>query len=347
MAYSAGTATDRQQLMTLLVAFLTANGWIVDFNAVSTTGRLSIHKNNVFIHFANDSVIRTAPSGWGLGTFTDNMVVAAQSTSYNSGNSANYFNHPGTLVTSFADADRSEMGQLGANIPYEFHTGSGGDPSYVYIVCKPVGDTYVHMMFGEISKITSFNGGEFLMSTGWSFYSQSGQNYPSTTHKTFLKSDGGGGTPASMRMADVTLSPSSMLSLDSSSFVPSNIIGNGTVAFYGLGLGYSGHILSAGKVKASGVNVLVNVPIIINLNPANASNDWQRLGEIPNLRYCSMEGRSPGENVINGADTWIYYPFYRKGAVRSSIDNTLSGGTTYTTEGGSSWNAGFAIKKVP
>lgn len=45
-------------------------------------------------------------------------------------------------------------------------------------------------------------------------------------------------------------------------------------------------------------------------NPINTA--WKLLGHIPDVRFCSMEGREPNETITIGGDTWHLFPMFRK-----------------------------------
>lgn len=343
MAYSSGTATDRENLLALLKTFAVAEGWTADVDTIVTNGRLSLSKNNCYVHFDTASETRSHPSNWGIANPTDNLIVAAQATAYTS--ATNYYGHTNSLVTSFSDANRAELRRLDTNFGYEFYSGGVGDPDYIAIICEAKSNEYVHLMFGDISKNGSFTGGEFLLNTEWEWWGQRAQDPGATAHDSFLGLDDLA-TSSTFFINDSNIHASRRLRLDSDEFIPVNIVAHGSIDSSSYSQSINAHIIPAGRVGPSGITPLYAVPLYISLQDALSSSDYLYLGDIPNLRLCSLEGREAKDELTIGSDTWVVYPFVKKGSVRQLIDNSSAGGTIWTNEGPSSGNAGFSIKKI-
>lgn len=340
MAFETGTASDRNDLLSKLKTFAENNGWTTDLDTISSDGRLSIHINNVYIHFDTTSENRAFPTNWGLSDETDNIIVAAQSSSYNSGNAVNYYGHPDSLVTNFVDSNRAELRRLDTSFGYQFFSGGAGDPDYIYMVVEGKADQYTHLMFGDIDKAGSYTGGEFMLNTKWQWWSQVSQGYLSSQHNSFL---GSGITTSSTFFVDesTTIHPDRSVLLDIQTFSIANIVSIGLAT-----RSFNAHIIPTGQIGPSGITPLFSIPVMISLQDALSSDDYLYLGEIPNMKLCSLAGRSARDEVTIGADTWVLYPFMKNGSVREIIPDSSSGGTIWQNEGPSSGNAGFAIKKV-
>lgn len=80
---------------------------------------------------------------------------------------------------------------------------------------------------------------------------------------------------------------------------------------------------------------LMPIPfILINSSSFSARLRW--LGTYPNVRKCSVEGFSPGDEVSYGGETWVLFP-----TLRSTDNNQLR--VDYSITSG---RTGFAYKKV-
>ena len=85
----------------------------------------------------------------------------------------------------------------------------------------------------------------------------------------------------------------------------------------------------------SGAIALGPLPVIMLNGTSNAANAIH-IGSFPNVRFCSMEGYNPGDEVTFGSDTWTVFPMLRKAAL-----STFGGNNVVT-----SMTNGYAYKKV-
>lgn len=83
-----------------------------------------------------------------------------------------------------------------------------------------------------------------------------------------------------------------------------------------------------------------------NKTPSMSNNPWRLTGHTPDLRLISMDGRSPGETVTIGSDTWHIIPLHNMDADRST---TTAAYTNFLTAGAAPNNdsglMGFAFKQ--
>lgn len=61
----------------------------------------------------------------------------------------------------------------------------------------------------------------------------------------------------------------------------------------------------------SGAIALGPLPVVLINGTTNAAQAIH-VGSFPNVRYCSMEGYNPADEVVMGADTWMIFPMLRK-----------------------------------
>lgn len=61
----------------------------------------------------------------------------------------------------------------------------------------------------------------------------------------------------------------------------------------------------------SGAIALGPLPVIL-LNGTTVAAQALHIGSFPNVRYCSMEGFNPADEVTMGSDTWMIFPMLRK-----------------------------------
>ena len=82
----------------------------------------------------------------------------------------------------------------------------------------------------------------------------------------------------------------------------------------------------------TGGRPLIAIPLIYQ-----ESNLFTHLGNFPDVRYCSMDGVEPGDEIVVGSDTWTFFPMMQKGnienmwfnAQRTSAPNTGQLGIAY------------------
>ncbi len=114
-------------------------------------------------------------------------------------------------------------------------------------------------------------------------------------------------------------------------------VDNGPVYSGNTGAGYklATAALGATPMPFSGAVSLMPLPFVVT-NGGGSGNHGVWCGQFPNVRYCSMEGHNPGDEITYAGETWKLFPWTKK------TDNNLLN-DSYTVSSGS---AGFAYKKV-
>ena len=149
MAFSAGIANTRSDLIGAFLTFATANGWTVNVNAgIDTNIGASIQNGTVHAHFRWSS--------------TADDIALYQSLGFTPGSNA--WDHPddsgnGTITTNLLN-ERSiqDMG----NGPFNFFFFAQLSPLALYGVAEIVPGQFRHWGIGQLRKIGDWIGGEFV-----------------------------------------------------------------------------------------------------------------------------------------------------------------------------------------
>jgi len=80
---------------------------------------------------------------------------------------------------------------------------------------------------------------------------------------------------------------------------------------------------------------LMPLPFVIT-NGGGTGNFGTWCGQFPNVRYCSMTGHNPGDEITFAGETWKLFPWLKK------TDNSVLNDASIVASG----TAGFAYKKV-
>lgn len=158
--FQTGSETSVPNLLNTLAAFCVANGWTQNFNAVEGSGR-RVHlqlSSDVFINMralVNESpnTVRSLPAVSGLNI--------CGSTSYVGG--THWWNQTGFPTTSTAnDAQMAGITHSGAVPTYYFF--ARGNMIYVWL--EYTAGSYQWLMFGRVSKTSTWTGGSIFAGSG-------------------------------------------------------------------------------------------------------------------------------------------------------------------------------------
>lgn len=378
MSFQTGTTTSVQDLLQKLRDFASSDGWTINENSlVSSPYWLAMEKGNCFVNFYHDTSSTTTSYNTYYSTnsapmnFSGNDAHGTARTDANirvmiaqghtaSGSGGTFTNQPGSAVDSTSNSEPfirwNSVG--GSSVYYAFFSGDTGDAPYIYVVVEQISGEFTHCFFGEVDKrgLTYDPPAAFATGTFYSWIDNSTtQSSYSCQYASFhylpFEADGvdrhthvnpGGGIP------DESVYPyngramvlwardndDAFLPNPPSEFFPSDFT-NGADAGY-----WMSTMFYRGPVGINNVTPLIPIPVCVSDEGATTFPDWYYfLGEMPNIRMCSLKGRSAKEEVTIGSDTWVLFP------VRHLTENpyvTNVAGEINTT----SYLTGFAIKKI-
>jgi hypothetical protein len=330
MAYQTGSATDMADLLSKMLTFATANGWTQDeFNTVA--GRFAMHKNTIY-----------ASGRWLVATPLH--LSLHQALGYTGGNepgahpndSGNGFN------TSTSHANASLLGErcvanMG-NGPYPSYHFFENDasPAYLHIVVEISTGIFRHFGFGEINKIGTWTGGEYVY----------GHWHDSTVTNPL-------GVTDSM-LLDGLFADLGAATLRPSTLHCEGLPGQGGTSKWGVILGSRTTTISADTAGVARLDIQGGFrggPIARHFGYFNAGTTsglmpWYpialfymnrttsfayALGDMPDVRGMNIRYFTAGQELVIGLDTWIVFPLQQK---------TATAGAERT------YNSGIAYKKV-
>lgn len=318
MAYSSGTATDLNDLMTKLFTFATANGWTQD--QLSTgTGQAAMHKSNLWVSFRWATSSPTA-----LGIY--------QALGYTGGNQpGQHPNDSGNGFVSGTDAniqtERCVRNIGNGPFPsYEFFLDTG----YLYVAVQVQTDVYRHFGFGNLVKTGDWTGGEFV----YGHYFNS--NSPIDTTTTLLL-DGLHTNDERAATLHIEALPNMNASskwgvVQGQSTLPANDPA-GNPRYIVQGGCRAGPIARHFGIFGAGASSgLVDMYQIGNFYWDKSTSFVYFLGFMPDIRGMNIGNFAPRDVVTIGSDDWQVYPSSQK--TTANVTNR-------------SYNQGIAYKKVP
>jgi len=305
MAYQTGSATSLQDLLSKLNTFLTANGWTID-EFDTSGGDWAVSKNNIFVSGRWDT---TAPQWLSLHqalAFAGMVTLPGDHTD----DSGNGYNTNSSHLNTFLDNERSVNLQVNGPYPAYHFFENDASPAYVHVVVEVITDQFVHFGFGEIEKVGDWTGGEYVY----------GQKHSSTTGLTTSSSwllDGGLDNSSTDEQFAATLHMEGLPGMGvsekwgqvwgSTVGQPNDTAGNAKVIVQG---GYRGGPIahSFGVFGGSNTSGLIpSYPIGVWYRDI-ANNRAYFLGFQADVRATNMKNFAPGEEVVIGSDTWVFFP---------------------------------------
>lgn len=327
MAYSTGSATDIEDLISDLSTFITGlstTPWTQD--ELNTTGNYAtFHRGTCYVSFRWDTSPETDLGIYQSLGFSGPSVTPENHTD-DSGN--------GDTTVPISSGRRVNFESSGPFTAYHFFVSEGSTP-VVYVVVEVSPGLFRHFWFGTIVKKNDFTGGEFVCGHVWSQSSTYIDNPTSSFHN--LGCDDGitanqGGT---IHVEDLS-------NQDAASkwgvFTTAASIGNDTAGesrvrvrggtrgnFWGFALGW---------IPTSQLNAYKPlIPIdIVYIDEGAATDAWRWLGYLPDLAVVNMKNLTAAQEITVGSDTWMVFPWVRKQYLTNNTEE--------------SWNAGFAYKKT-
>jgi len=351
MAYTShGDVTDINDLAGRLKTFAVANGWTLDDD--SWPNNMSLHKGCCYIHFRRETFNDDDANGINR---QDDRMVYHLSTGYDGAQptaTLRFTGQPNSLVTATDDSDLLRTNDLTG--PFEtVHLFCNDDagPHYIYMVvenAKTAGDGfYSHVYFGEYDR----NGMTYTPGFAWAgatFYQWYAADIGGPGINDWSET-GNIGTHHMMFAMDLSASDNQVHVRCDGAMDSTFIVRQRVLPLFQRLVGEedpwedstSGGILQAcfvaGAHPTNGVTPLFPIPIIVGR--LSDGTIYSVLGHAKDLRVCSMKGRTHGEEITFGGDTWVLFPMRRSqptGLITMptspAIDNTSA-------------RYGFAIKK--
>lgn len=314
MAYATGTATDPNDLLQKLVAFMESNGWTVDSSVAdaTTAWRAHLHKDGVYANFRTAINQQIAPGGnignaYGLAGYLG--------TGY-SGAAAWHAQAGGPI----ADGQSYTVGQClvlpsGAIVAYHFFCDASGDNFFICV--ERTAGIFGNLCFGtSLEKAGTWTGGPYFAGMASWFRMGSAHNFnalaPFTQWNLYSEY-----TLGHVRI-DVDTFTNKWCAI-------SGDAGNQTLPGSARG-GYTGRLIASSDVANIGVlnpNILKVVDFqtrqysaasgVLSLLPirlwvARDTSGYSFIGTVPNVFIARSHPLAAGTELTIGADTYVIFP---------------------------------------
>lgn len=345
MAYEAGSATDLPDLFDKIETFIAANGWTIDESrSVSEWPRF--HKNACYVGFRYDGTTPQA-NGRSMGvyqstSFDPSPARPGSAASGDSGSGAD--DQAGTITDLIIDNSRCVYTIGDGPFNYHFFEHDDGTIYYVHIVLEVRQGEYRHFGFGKVSKFGDWgagaSGGEYAygcrnetgVAAGDSnFFFEGGnnsvnvENIDSTASMRMLGLPGQQASEWGVFFAYASASIST-ISKDRNNNQRSRCVSNARGGPQWRAKGwFKGYPGFTGIIPLTALTVFY----------LDVTNDRSyMLGEMPDVRMCNIAQFDPGEEVVIGSDTWVFFPFTKKGTLggTTSISDSYYYGVAYRKE---------------
>ena len=345
MGYSTGISSSPQNLVEAIYTFAGTEGWtqVRNNGAGDGTGN-------------NQHSIRDPLSNFQVNMVGDNTSASAhirvQPSIGDSGSSATeFYDHPGSPDDTGVNGTFVRCGQYdtpagaaqgfeGTSVGYQLFGGSdSAGRKYIHVVVEGVTNTYWHLHFGHIERAGTLSGagGAYVTAlnvneAGFVFWPWQNGNINTDSAQWILDNDHFTGGPAH--------------STDATNWWHQDF---GHAGYQGTSQNMVGALFSGGlqawNQRTPFAPCWAAVWGARAITPSSTA--WKLIGHQPEIRLVSMDGRSPGETITLGSDTWHIIPVHRKD-VRTSTTNAYSNvNTAGPAPNNDSGLMGFAFLQNP
>lgn len=338
MAHGTGTATDFDDLMSKLFSFATANGWSQDYTSTEEAdGKYAISKNDIYASWRRVDPVGSYISLHQALAF-DGVGTDPGSHTDDSGNGYN----GGTINdTNLRGGRFVEIGN-GSFPSYHFFENDSG-PTYLHIVVETSAGIFSHWGFGELEKKGAWTGGEYCYghSRGITVDAPLGGEHSILLDGVFASSSSFWDRGATIHLEGLPSQPGAskwgqIWRKVSGSVVgtpPLDTAGNAKVHVLG---GFRGGPVAEGFGWLESDAVNGNFPaypiwlFYIEGFPTGATFEipTYALGCMPDVRGCSIDANSPGDEITIGSDTWVIFPSMSKN-LSGTANNSANQGIIY------------------
>jgi len=347
MAYSTTTSiTDQDDLMSQVSTFAVARGWTED-NYDAVNKKMSLHKGNCYVHFFwNDTSTNGATYGTSIGMYQSLGYIDAATASHAHTNDSQ--NGASTAATLSKERGIKYIGPG----PYTaLHLHGHTDTDVIYCILEYAPGLYSHFAFGNIEKVGTWTGGEFVAGHHWT-PEQSGTSLddPKSTLHNFLLDgvnfNNAFNYPDSIRIASTihmeglpnqqTENPyygavGSWSNMITASAYTEGRDGNERAIVYGGcrdGIGVQQFGWAVADVS-KGYIPIIPVELFYVYNKTGESDDFYYLGRMAHAGMIQLAGIDPAQALTIGAETWRAYPCVRKSKVGSNAKESWDMGMIY------------------
>jgi len=348
MAYTLTSATDLDDLVDKLYTFATVTdgAWAAIYNEDLLFRQIAVENGNCHIAIGSRAADIGIDRGGGN---IDAILSAALSTSLTEPGNRQYWNHPGSLVTTDGDVDRVRTNDLGEP-PFNnvwFFSGGAGDPKYIHMVVQASGERYTHFSFGLLDKAGMTTPDcAFSVGVDWDWHPDGGvdSNNPGS-NKHDLGHLGGTQSPTQDNNLNV-LVPASVLPVGFQT-TPAVFLAIDITGVMERGRQDSDHwnnqqgnildnFLPVGNQLITGGTIMWGIPWFFQ-NIGSSAHVF--IGLLPGIRIANIADATPADILKFGTEDWVIFPWVRKG-IR---DNAFGGGSPIDLA--NTLNFGFAYKK--
>lgn len=330
MAYSLTSAATPKLLLAAIVTFATAQGWTIEYDkstgvGTGVGGQIALSSGACHIAIGEETATQNPINV--TGPEDDGRLYMALADSITP-SQWQYWNHPGSNVTTAADVDRTTINDiLGPMTEVHFF----GNSTYILVNVRSSTQRWTSFGFGNLDKkgmsigdvafcISNYQTWFDNTSTGNSFRNASLINGCSYWANN---SSAGNGAIATLRVPNGVLDTSY-------GFLSGNIYASMIAARHGiLPFSYSSYYPELGTDYNIATLILDHVSALRNqattggvgLSVApvfywDQTLDLQTfVGEIPGVRICRMSNLSPGQLITYGTDNYLIFPWKQKGLV--------------------------------
>ena len=369
MAFETGTAATLEELIdTHLKSFMVAQGWTL--NNDNYPDHLALSKGGCYANLRADSRSTTRSNllNDGIQNFNDAFGVARTDRKIWAHLSSGYSATGGWAGQPDSPIDSTSIGEpfvqvndLNGPFPsYSLFSGdeTAGDEAYVYMVVETRAGHYSHLFFGNVDQGGLGYSPNAAFLTGsrvlwWPFTTDASNRgdlqwdsrdhrYPFSHFFEQTHIHGGGALPGEQVRPTTSNNRGPMPVVSVQQGAP--LTNRDTQAWPNSDFFNNGMLLDSvpyrGQVAQSGVTPLSAIPIMAS-SIADA-NVYHFLGHVPNLRFCSLFGLTPGQQLTFGEDIWRVFPIRRQ-APRGRMAGLEAASPALTN---TTFQWGVAIKQV-
>ncbi|MEC5319044.1 hypothetical protein VSX61_08850 [Brenneria populi subsp. brevivirga] len=329
MAYQTGSATDLPDLLEKLSMFAAGLGWVVDGFTSGSSPTLYLHNADGYWSFGYGKSQRYTNQKYGL--------CICANTGYSS--AAAWHSQPGTShnAKSYYSGSQTTDLSLGAYISYDFF----GTSQYLHAVVQIAAGVFRHFGIGTLNKEGDYIGGQYAHGSVFNISASSGRY---------------GMTWALIPFVDYP--PHSELE-DVSSVVRADMLGGRDISpdYYPFGCSirsaptaigvtgapnysssYANHPDNfAVRTSRSALGAVV-APVPNAIIAICADGLYRRLGTVPDMYPCRIDGLTPRAQFEINGETWMTMP-----ALMYQSDYQGGSNVTY----GNSYDIGYAYRITP
>lgn len=320
MAYSTGTASSMNDLMSQLSTFCVAQGYTEDqyqaASGTSTHGKLSLHKGTVYVHFSwNPNLSTSVMLYQSLGFISSGTNIWQHTDDSGAG-------YPGVPTATWDGSNSHYYRSIRAigNGPYTSYAFFGGT-DYIHVALEYSPATYRHFGFGILEKSWSWTGGEYAYA-----HNPVQQFSSSNSRAVLLPSDEITSSSNTQYNPRATIHaeglPGETVAQKWGTFMPRatgltsyavDRAGEYQRIFWGgCPGGLVGYMFGTKPANSGDGFLPLTANAVFYRNTAAAPDAVYFMGHQPDVRSLNMRNYSPKDEITIAGDTWVIFPAVRK-----------------------------------